>query len=111
MNKTRDLYFNLKYDTTYYGNEKIDFQYLEMKEEIKGFYSLKNNELKSQIQNEINRENEGLFYKDFYICFTYNKERYYIKHHHETNNFINKIVKILKKHKATNILVKYGELD
>lgn len=109
--KTLLKYFDIKQDTTYYGSQKIDFDYLELKPIVKGFYKVDNKQLKTEIENRINTENNGLYYKGFYICFTYKNELYCISHHHKSTAFIDDIADILRKYEATDIIVKNGELD
>ncbi len=112
MNEIRNKYFVIKYDSDISSTgEKIDFSYLELKDSVKSFRDLDNKEFKDKLKNYIDNYEEGLFYKGFYICFEYKGDAYYIKHHHQTNEFINEVVRIIKYNNGENIFIKYGELD
>jgi len=110
-NETLKKYFDIKHDTAYRGSKKINFDYLAIKPQIKGYWELNNEELKSQIKSRIDKESNGLYYKGFYICFTYKNDLFYIKHYHESDNFIEEIIEILKYQNASDIFIKYGRLD
>ena len=104
MNETRDLYFNVKTDTD--GSK-----WLDLKQDVKSFYDLKNEDLKNQIIDLCHKDINGLFYKGFRVCFMLNNEKYFIIHEHENEDFIKNLIEILKYHNAENIIIKYGELD
>jgi len=105
MNETRDLYFNKIRDYTH------NYNFLEIKDEIKNYLSINSQELKDKIQNELTKENKGVFVKGFYICFKYENKPFYISHHHESETMIKNIIEILKYNYATDIFIKYGEID
>lgn len=111
MNETRDLYYLLKNDRAYYNNEAVDFTYLELKEKVKSYRQCNNQNLIKSINDLIDKEKEGLFYKGFEICFKLNNDLFYISHHHKSNEFIKNVIEILKYNCATDIFIKYGELD
>ena len=111
MSQILHKYFIIKTDELITTTDKISFEYLELKPKVISYYEMPNENFKNQLKNRISQDNEGLYYKDFYICFTYNKGLYYIKHHHENDKFIKDIVEILKYNNAKDIFIKYGELD
>lgn len=105
MNETRDLYFKKVYDN------QTNTYYLSLKDEIKSIAELKNISLRTKLYDSINSDNKGAYVIGFRLCFKYKGELYYIIHNHQTNDFINKIIEILKYENATDIFIKYGEID
>ena len=105
MNETRDLYFNKKYDS------QTETYYLSLKDSIKSIAELKNISLRTQLYNIINTDDKGAYVIGLRICFKYKGELYFIIHNHQTNDFIKRIVERLKYENATDIFIKYGEID
>ena len=105
MNETRDLYFKKVYDS------QTNTYYLSLKKSIKSIAELKNISLRTKLYDLINSDNNGAYVIGFRLCFTYKGELYYIIHNHQTNDFINKIIEILKNENASDIFIKYGEID
>lgn len=104
-NETRDLYFNKLYDS------ETNTYFLSLKNTIKSYNDLPNKELKEKLKTILNNDDKGMFVKGFRLCFKYQNELYYIIHEHQTNDFIHKITECLKYYCATDILIKYGEID
>lgn len=104
MNETRDLYFNVKTDFD-------GFKWLDLKNDVKSIYNLKNIELQTELKKILLNDNSGLFYKGFRICFTLNNEKFFIIHYHQNEETIKNLIEILKYNNAQNIFIKYGELD
>lgn len=105
MNETRDLYFNKKYDS------QTQTYYLSLKDNIKSIAQLDNIALRTHLYDIINNDDKGAYVLGLRICFKYKGDLYYIIHNHQTDDFIHKIIEILKYENASDIFIKYGEID